>query len=411
MKWLDEPFSVDPQELAHNFATSSALDRSKIFLIFVGLAAAVLLLPILVCLHVDGALGAGASWAATLTPLWLWDAVILFYHARVLMMGPIPRPDHIPPEQWVDPLPMRKRVFSLVRFVLLVLFEVLLALKLDGVLRIPWTVIFAPLYVWEATTLYKKWPLARMRIVTVEDLEVALGKPFAQFSAAERDLIARRYSVVPSTEAPEFAAAQKLKARARQDMVQSVARIAFGAVLLAQLDFGADWNWWLVFVPFWAGTALVCYANWQAFAEVQRMAQEKDPTLFQPPPEGGDVEAGYGAVGTDGAATAAQAQKSELTEQEREELKAQVMASSSKLCSKCCSQGFLLFVVLLFVAKLQGAQWSAMWIISPFLFVVSAVLRRHRCVTCEGTNLRRLGHQLANRPESFSAASGVPYSG
>jgi curved DNA-binding protein CbpA len=27
MKWIEEPFSLDPQELAHNFATSSVLDR------------------------------------------------------------------------------------------------------------------------------------------------------------------------------------------------------------------------------------------------------------------------------------------------------------------------------------------------------------------------------------------------
>lgn len=376
MKWIEEPFSIDPQELAHNFATSSAFDRSKIFAIFVAIAVAVLLLPLLVCLHVDGAFGPDASWLATFTPLWLWDVFILFYHSRVIMMGPIPRPDHIPPEEWVDPLPMKKRIFSLIRFLLIVLFEILLALKLDNIITLPWVFIFFPLYIWEATTLYKKWPLARMRIVTVEDLETALGKPFSQFTAAEKELIGKRYSVVPSTDSPDFEAAQKLKTRARHDIIKSLFRIIFVVFLLIQIDLQAEWNWWLVFLPFWIMTALICYANYQAFAEVQQMAAEKDPTLFGLTPAEGDEEtggAGYGAVGTDGAATPAAAQ-SPLTEQERDELKAQVMASSSRLCSKCCSQGFLLFIVFLFVAKLQGASFSSVWIISPFLFIAGIVL-------------------------------------
>jgi hypothetical protein len=380
MKWIDEPFSMDPQELAHNFAKSSALDRSKIFAIFVGIAVAVLFLPVLVCLHVDGVFGQEASWFSTLVPLWAWDCFILFYHSRVIMMGPIARPEHIPQEEWVDPLPMKKRIFSLLRFVLVVFFELLVALKLDDTVRCNWAIIFIPLYVWEGTTLYKKWPLARMRIVTVEDLETALGKPFGEFTAAEKELIGKRYSVVPSTTSPDFEAAQKLKARARHDMIKSGFRIAFVALLLIQIDGYVEWSWWLVFMPFWVMTFLICYANYQTFAEVQRMAAEKDPSLFGLKKETGDTgTAGtnYGAVGNDGQATpaaAAAAPASELSEEEREELKAQVMSSGSRLCSKCCSQGFLLILMFLFVGKLQGADFSSLWIISPFLFGVSDTL-------------------------------------
>jgi hypothetical protein len=373
MRWIDEPFSIDPQELAHNFATSSVLDRSKIFAIFVAIAVAVLLLPLLICLHVDGSFGGKASWLATFTPLWLWDVFILFYHSRVIMMGPIPRPDHIPLEEWVDPLPMKKRIFSLVRFVLIVVFEVLVGLRLDQVINIPWVLIFSPLYVWEITTLYKKWPLARMRIVTVEDLEAALGKPFSQFTVAEKELIGKRYSVVPSTESPEFDAAQKLKTRARHDIIKSIFRVLFVVVLLLQIDLNAGMNWWVVFLPFWLLTFLICYSNYQSFSEVQRMAAEKDPTLFGMKR---DEEMGYGAVGPDGAPAK---EKSNLTEQEKEELKATVMASSSRLCSKCCSQSFLLIVVFLFVAKLQGGGFSSLWIISPFLFVAGFILS---CLGC-----------------------------
>jgi hypothetical protein len=91
---------------------------------------------------------------------------------------------------------------------LLVLCEVLVALKLDRILRVPWFVVFVPLYIW----LYKKWPLARMRIATGEDLEAALGKLFSEFTPAEKELIGERYSVVSSTSSPAFDAAQEFKA-------------------------------------------------------------------------------------------------------------------------------------------------------------------------------------------------------
>lgn len=379
MKWIDEPFSTDPQELAHNFAKSSALDRSKIFAIFVAIAVGVLLLPVLVCLHADGAFGESAPWTATLTPLWLWNLFILFYHIRVILMGPIQRPDHVPPEEWVDPLPMKKRYFSLARFVLVLFFELLVALKLDGVVKVSWAIIFIPLYAWEATTLYKKMPLARMRIVTVEDLETALGKPFSEFTSAEKELIGQRYSVVPSTTSPDFYVAQKLKSRARQDMMKSGFRIAFVFLLLIQIDGLVSWNWWFVFLPFWVMTFVICHGNYQAFSEVQQAAAEKDPTLFGLKKDAAAANtaaaaaSNYGTVGKDGEATP-EATQPEISDEEREELKAQVMASGSKLCSKCCSQGFLLILMILFVAKLQGAGFSSLWIISPFLCGASIIL-------------------------------------
>jgi len=384
MKWIEEPFSMDPQELARNFSKSSVVDRSKIFAIFVGLGVAVLILPIMVCLHVDGVLGDDAPWMATLTPLWLWNVFVLFYHSRVIMMGTIQRPDHVPLEEWVDPLPMQRRVFSLVRFFLLFFFELLVAMKLDNLVVCNWVFIFIPLYIWEATTLLKKLPLARLRIVTVDDLETAMGKPFVEFTTEEKELISKRYSVVDSTTSPDFEIAQKLKERARKDMMKCIFRIIFITILVVQLDTYIDLNWWIVFTPFWIMTFLICVTNYQAFAKVQLMAVEKDPGLFglSTKEEGcnNSTNNNYGSVG-DGAATpeatstaAAATLQSELTEDEREELKEQVINGGSKLCSKCCSQGLLLILMFLVLAKLQGADFSSLWIISPFLFASGIIL-------------------------------------
>ena len=373
MKWIDEPFSIDPQELAHNFAKSSILDRSKIFAIFVAIAIAVLILPVLICLHADGVFGADASWRATLVPLWIWNCIILVYHVRLILLGPIRRPEHIPEGEWQDPLPMTKRYLSFARFLLVFSFEWLVALKLDDVILLSWGIIFIPLFVWEATNLYKSWPMARVRIVTLEDLEILLGKSLSEVTKEETEKIRKLYAVVPSISSPEFAVASKLKTKAQEEMMKSGFRIVFGALVLTQIDGIIHWNWWLLFVPFWAMTVVIACGNYNSFAEVTKAAAEKDPTLFgMSAQDASGTTSNYGTVGENGEATpsATAPATSSLTDEEREELKAQVMASSSKLCSKCCSQGFLLILIFLFVAKLQGADFSSLWIISPFLFGV-----------------------------------------
>jgi hypothetical protein len=372
MKWLDEPMSMDPQELAHNFTKSSVLDRSKIFGIFVAIAIVVLTLPVVVCLHVDGAFGRDASWMATLIPLWIWNISVLFYHSRVIAMPNIRRPEDVPPEEWVDPLPMKERIVSLVRFLLVALFELLVGLKLDNRLDCKWAVVFIPLFVWEATTLYEKWLIARLKIVTIEDLETALGKSYFGLTTEEKESIGKLYSVVPSLSGREFQTAQKTRARARQDMTKSGFRALFVIFLVIQIDTDVDFNWWLIFLPIWIMTFLICAANCQAFAEVQHMAAEKDPGLFG---LSNDEEMDYGSVGRDGAATPEAASagalpRSELSEEEKERLKEQVINSGSTLCTQCCSQGFVLILVFLIVGKLQGAGFSTLWLISPFLFAV-----------------------------------------
>lgn len=367
MNWLEEPFSLDPQEMARNFANSSTLDRSKIFAIFVCIAAAVFMLPIFICLQVDGKLGS-TKWVSVLTPLWIWDAFILLYHARVILLGSINKPENIPDSEWVDPLPMSKRVLSLVRFSLVILFEVFAAMKLDDTIDLKWSKIFVPIYLWEASTLYKKLPIARMRIVTVEDLETALGKPYTEFTDAEKELISKRYSVVPSLDSPEFEAAHKFKSRARQDVIKVMFRGIFLVVLIIQLDSQADWNWWFIFTPFWLMSFCICCGSYQSFAEAQGALAEKDPELFSSGTVGEDENQNYGAMGT-----------SNISQEEKEELKAQLLQAGYRMITSCCSQAFVLIIVCLFVGKLQGAGYSSILIISPLLFIAISILL---CLGC-----------------------------
>ena len=365
MKWLEQPFSLNPQDMAHNFANSSTIDRSKIFGIFVAVAIAIFILPILVCLQVDQKFGPDLSWIWILTPLWLWDIAITLYHARIITMGQLQKPDNIPDDEWIDPLPMSRRLLSLFRFLLIVIFEFLLALRLDDTLYYGWAIVFLPIYCHEGTTIYKKLPLARMRIVTVEDLETALGKPFSEFTDEEKEVVAKKYSVVPSITSPEFEAVHRLKARARQDLFKLGFRAVFYLFLILQLDDKLHMNWWLIFLPFWIMSFCICCGNFQTFAEAQAVVAEKDPEFF------GDKD--YVAMGENNG-KANNSKHEPLSEEERNELKAQVFQAGSKFVTSCCSQTFIVIIICMLVGKLQGASYSAIWIISPLLFVVSQTI-------------------------------------
>jgi len=371
MKWMEDPLSIDPQELAHNFATSSILDRSKIFAIFLAIYVAVFLLPILICLMADGTFG-GAKWVAVLTPLWIWDVFILFYHTRVIMMGPIKRPEHIPEEEWVDPLPMKKRVSALVRFVFLVLFQVLLALKMDAIIAFPWWAVFIPLYFWEVMALKKKISLTMINIVTHAELELAIGKKIAACNAFEREDIHRRFILVPVKSGPVYDAACRIKAEAKIDVVRILARVVFTVLMVLNLDLGKEWSWWIVFIPIFVMVVCIIGSSFQNWVEVQAEAAKRDPSLFD---QTADVEQGYAQMDED----AKNDDDQPLTDEEKEELKTKVAQAAYRVLGTCCTQCFFLVLLCVLVGKMQGAGYSWLVIISPFLAAGGLVLC---CLAC-----------------------------
>lgn len=376
MKWVEEPLSVDPQELAHNFATSSILDRSKIFAIFLGIYIAVFIMPIFVCLMADGALGESAKWVAVLTPLWVWDVFILFYHSRVIFMGPIKRPDHIPEEEWVDPLPMWKRLMAMVRFACLVFFQVLLALRLDGYIAVPWTVVFIPMYVWDFIALRRKVMLANMSIVTFDELELVIGQKMSECTAAEREEFHRRFIVVPAKSGAIYDSAVQLRSDAKMDIVRILARVIFTVLVVLNLDLGMEWSWWLVFLPIFALSACVVSSAFRNFAQTQVDAVKKDPAMFSVDPSSvHDEETPYTTL--DGSKEGEE--PSPLTNEEKEELKAKVAKSAYRAVGTCASQCFFIVIMCVLIGKFEGASYSSLVIISPFLAAGGVLLC---CLAC-----------------------------
>ena len=366
MKWIEEPMSVDPQEVANNFANSSTLDRSKIFAIFLGIAIAVFILPILICLQVDGKFGAYASWGAVATPLWIWNAFLLFYHVRVIMMGPIERPEHIPEAEWMDPLPMSKRYMALSRFLLFFVFQVLAVLNLDGVIAMKWSIIFIPVLIVEVLTFHRRWAQSGKEVITVQELEVMAEKPYSEITDEEKQAFLKSYIIFPSKSCDAYLMAKAIQENAKTDLIKIGFRMLFYVFLLLQLDTGANWSWWLVFTPFFAMSCCICSNQCQKYSEVQANAAE----VFDELNTEGEGGIDYGAM-EEGQNTTENQGRQPLTTEEKEEINAQVLRESYKACSTCCSQAFFLVLVCLCLGKMQGATFSSLWIISPFLFMVS----------------------------------------
>ena len=142
----------------------------------------------------------------------------------------------------------------------------------------------------------------------------------------------------------------------------------FLILLLIRLDGGTNLSWWLVFTPFFVMSYYLCHNQCQKYAEAQAYATEKlDETTNTEAENGTD----YGAM-EGGNAPNLDGQPSEsLSEDERKEIKSQVLEASSKAVSTCCSQFIFLVLIILCLSKIQGAGFSSLWIISPFLFIVS----------------------------------------
>ena len=391
MKWVEEPLSVDPQELAHNFATSSICDRSKIFAIFLAIYIAVFLLPILVCLMADGKLGENAKWMAILTPLWVWDVFILFYHTRVIMMGPIKRPDHIPEEEWVDPLPMWKRIIAMIRYGCLVVFQLLVALKLDGHLQsVLWSIVFVPMYCWEVIALRRKVMVASMTIVTHDELELAIGKKLGECTPSEREEVHKRFIVVPTKAGSLYDSACQLCEEAKMDIIRILARIIFTVLLVLNLDLNHEWSWWIVFLPIFAMAFCIVGSAFKSCSRVQSEAMKRDPALFGLDPntasngngdeEQGDSSTPYTKMGRGKEGNKQQQPLEEpLSDEEREELKARIAQSAYRAGATCFSQCFFLVILCVLIGKIQGASYSSLAIISPFLAAGGVILC---CLAC-----------------------------
>jgi len=182
----------------------------------------------------------------------------------------------------------------------------------------------------------------------------------------------KKYTIVPSKSSQAYHISKSLKENAEIEVIKIIFRDIFLILLLIQLDTGADWSWWVIFTPVFAMSCCLCCSQCQKYAEVQATAAEKlgGATAMET-----DVENGtdYGAM-EGGNASNSEQTSHPISDEERSEIKAEVLEASSKAFGTCCSQFFFLVLVCMCLGKLQGAGFSSIWILSPFLFIASIIL-------------------------------------
>lgn len=184
LKMLNDPTSMSAEDMYKNFASSSVFARSRLFLAIAAFVFFMLLVPILMCLKVDGYIE-DSSWVHLMIPLWIYNTLVALGMVQVIFVA----------RKYIHHLLARKamqeaeeegdeddiadvdddmiaaaksqfteRIISLILFALVVTFEVLLFVELDCNCR-DWKTVFAPVYAWLTLRVLKACQVA---VATIE---------------------------------------------------------------------------------------------------------------------------------------------------------------------------------------------------------------------------------------------------
>lgn len=329
MMMMEDPFAAK-DNMVKNFLKMGTRDRLRLVIFVLLFVGAVLLWPILFCSKVDGELS--ASWVALWTPLWVYNALGLYYYLYLVSLGKMKAPEGME-EQWTDSFPLHMRVLGLVKWILVVLFQIFLTMRLDDDIDWTWAAVGSPLLVLMGLQLVghlyegsKPIPKARNEESILEDEEAEMG---------------------PDSDKRDQAIAKRTEARAA--VIKDCIWMLQLVFLILELDEEVDWSWWLVFLPTW----LVLFGQLMSYCLDFSMAQSLAAGL-----EDKDEE--------------------ELSQEEKGRVSAasQLTAQAS---TACCCWMFTLVTVILAVNAIAGADYSAFIIFIP-QFIIAGVLVC--CLTC-----------------------------
>ncbi|CAM9586528.1 unnamed protein product [Scytosiphon promiscuus] len=329
MLMMEDPFAAK-DNMVKNFLRMGTRDRLRLVIFALLFVGAVLLWPILFCIKVDGELT--ASWVVLWIPLWIYDALGLWYFVYLVSLGKIEAPEGLE-EGWTDPYPLPLRVLALVKWTLLVVFQVFLTLRLDDDISWSYFAVGAPLLIW-------------MLLHFVGHLHEAT-KPLPQVRSEESILDEEDGGVSADAEKREQAVAKRREARSAtvKDCVWMLQLI----FLIIKVDDDVGWSWWLVFLPTW----FVLFGQLVSYYVDYSLARSL-------------------AAGTEGKA------EEDMTQEE----KVRVVAASQLIVhatTSCCCWAFTFVTVVLAVNAIAGADYSAFVIFIPQFIILGTLLC---CVTC-----------------------------
>ncbi|CBJ27545.1 Heat shock protein 40 like protein/ DnaJ domain containing protein [Ectocarpus siliculosus] len=355
MLMMEDPFAAK-DNMIKNFLRMGTRDRLRLVVFVLLFVGAVLLWPILFCAKVDG--DTSASWVALWTPLWIYDALGLWYFVYLVSLGQIKAPEGME-EGWTDPFPLPLRVLALVKWTLLVLFQVFLTMRLDDNIDWSYAVVGSPLLAWMGLTI----------VGHVYDAT----RPVPQDRSEESILNDEEGGIPPDVEKREQAIAKRTEARSAvaKDCVWML-QLVF---LIIKLDGNVDWNWWLVFFPTWFvlfGQLVGYYVDYSLARSLSAGIEEKE--------------------------------EEDLTQEERVR-----MVAASQLvvhaASSCCCWVFTLVTVVLAVNAIAGADYSTFVIFIPQFIIAGTLLCCATCFICCMRDLGDLDDDAADPEQGGSGAS------
>jgi hypothetical protein len=292
----DTPMSIDPAQIAFNLASASFVDKTKLFMLVLLFISMLLLGPILVCIKVDSAYNgnvgalADVNWVFVLIPIWVLSGIYLVLSAIS--------------QAWV----------LILQTISIIVLEVFLALKWDGVLSWDYALVLIPLYVHQSLFLIQamaaisktKRDVARMvtisyleekilptfRMDDIDEPEISVPddqanstsqkRRYKDLSEEEIEYLNELYIIVDTDEDGVFDEEEKKadsghggldpEIKVLFDIAESYAfkvcseqmkmlkarvvtvfltRIPFLVLLTLQLDLDKGWDWNLVFCTVW----------------------------------------------------------------------------------------------------------------------------------------------------------------
>eukprot|EP00638_Chattonella_subsalsa_P001877 CAMPEP_0117753016 /NCGR_PEP_ID=MMETSP0947-20121206/11971_1 /TAXON_ID=44440 /ORGANISM="Chattonella subsalsa, Strain CCMP2191" /LENGTH=489 /DNA_ID=CAMNT_0005571811 /DNA_START=322 /DNA_END=1791 /DNA_ORIENTATION=- len=332
MKWISDPMS-SPDYPVIAFAKSNRIDRLSIVLMVYSIVLIPCMVPILFNLKIDQILN--APWTVIAIPVWIIDFVVLLllgsgvYHC----INPPPPPEGMSTEdpeyqEMLSQFKVFPALMKFTKFVSLVLFEILLAVRLDKDIPIDYAVVFIPLFLYEILGMATAATTAFMKIDNLD------------YSSEEFDL---DYAAVLN--------AQKIEERleARKVLWNSTLRIWLYIFIVLKVDNTVSWSWFLVFLPAWFALFSYCLAGSYNCMQAQFLLSEiKDEENPENPEEAAKIQAAL--------------------------LRRKAMAEN---CCTCCC---LLLVVLLVSCRLSVSSFSSFYITLPIYLVIGLIF----CCLCIG---------------------------
>ncbi|GFH44866.1 hypothetical protein CTEN210_01340 [Chaetoceros tenuissimus] len=277
----------DFYKIVQNFAEANFGDRCKLFSMVLVLVAFFLIIPILICVKIDGILSgsqsslAQADWMVLLSPLWVLNILIFWYDV------------------------FAGAILAAMRVSCIFALEILLALKWDASVDYKYSVILIPIYIHQILLIVHNLVVMKMvqkdiaRMVTVRYLEKTIipglneegdenvenqapQRTYQDLTEEELEDINEAYIIITEdpdvvgddqsvdapesfcgleeevklslaiASSPEYEYANMIRSHAFESIIKTVVyRMPFLVILTLQLDQDRGWNWNIVFIPIW----------------------------------------------------------------------------------------------------------------------------------------------------------------